>query len=80
MSFSSQAKAELCQAKSEKRCCTLAECYGILLYCNTFSAREIRIITASPDFAQRLPKLFRRAFNLGFDVLPRTKARQSRAL
>lgn len=70
MSFSSQAKAELCQIKHEKKCCALAESYGVLLYCNTFSAREIRIITASPDFAQRLPKLFKRAFNLGFDVLP----------
>ena len=71
MSFSSQAKAELCQIKHDRRCCALAEAYGVLLYCNTFSAREIRIITASPDFAQRLPKLFKRAFNLGFDVLPR---------
>ena len=79
MSFSSQAKAELCQAKVEKKCCALAECYGVLLYCNTFSAREIRIITASPDFAQRLPKLFKKAFNLGFDVLPKdeNKAKQS---
>ena len=71
MSFSSQAKAELCQIKPDKKCCALAESYGVLLYCNTFSDREIRIITASPDFAQRLPKLFRRTFNLGFDVLPK---------
>ena len=42
----------------------------MLLYCNTFSAREIRIITASRDFAARLPRLFKRAFSLSFDVLP----------
>ena len=70
MSFSSQAKAELCQAKLDRKCCAIAESYGVLLYCNTFSSREIRIITASPDFAARLPKLFRRAFSLNFDVLP----------
>ena len=70
MSFSSQAKAELCQQRPERKCCALAESYGALLYCNTFSPREIRIITASGDFAQRLPRLFRRAFNLSFDSLP----------
>ena len=74
MSFSSNAKAELCQAKIEKKCCAVAESYGVLLYCNTFSPREIRIITASADFASRLPKLFKKAFNLGFDVQPKEGA------
>ena len=71
MSFSSRAKAELCQLRIDRKCCAIAESYGVLLYCNTFSAREIRIITASPDFAARLPRLFRKAFGLGFDTLPR---------
>ena len=57
MSFSSRAKAELCQLRIDRKCCAIAESYGVLLYCNTFSAREIRIITASPDFAARLPRL-----------------------
>ena len=70
MSFSSDAKKELCQVKTDRKCCCLAECYGALLYCNTFTAREIRIITASDAFAARLPRLFRRAFGLGFDRLP----------
>ena len=70
MSFSSEVKAELCRQKTDKKCCALAECYGVLLYCNTFSPREIRIVTASADFAARLPRLFRRAFGLGFDRLP----------
>ena len=74
MSFSSHAKAELCQTKPDRKCCTLAECYGVLLYCNTFSSQEIRIITASADFAARLPKLFKKAFSLGFDVLPKEGA------
>ena len=73
MSFSSDTKAELCQARIEKKCCAVAESYGVLLYCNTFSPREIRIITASDDFALRLPKLFKKAFNISFDVLPPEK-------
>ena len=70
MSFSSETKAELCQLRPDRKCCALAECYGVLLYCNTFSPTEVKIITASQDFAQRLPKLFRKAFNFTFDVLP----------
>ena len=70
MSFSSDAKAELCQLRVDKKSVALAECYGALLYGNCFSAREARIITASPDVAERLPRLFKRAFNLGFDLLP----------
>ena len=79
MSFSSDAKAELCRAKIDKKCCAVAECYGVLLYCNTFSPAEIRIITASEAFAARLPKLFRRAFSLGFDVLPPEDAKGKRS-
>ncbi len=79
MSFSSNAKAELCQAKIEKKCCAVAESYGVLLYCNTFSPREIRIITASADFAQRLPKLFKKAFNVSFDSLPPESAAGKRS-
>ena len=71
MSFSSEAKAELCQQRPDKKCCALAESYGVLLYCNTFSAQEIRIITASPEFAARLPRLFKSAFGLSFDILPK---------
>ena len=70
MSFSAQVKSELCRAAVEEKNAALAECCGVLLYCNTFSAREIRIVTASGDFAARLPKLFRRAFGVTFDQLP----------
>ena len=70
MSFSSSVKAELCRAAVSRRCCALAESYGVLLFCNTFSEQLIRIVTESRDFAQRLPQLFRRAFNLSFDEQP----------
>ena len=58
----------------QKLCCARAEAYGILLYCNTFSSSEVRIITENPNFAARLPKLFQRAFNVQFDRLPEPEA------
>ena len=70
MSFSSSVKEEICRELTNRKCCSVAECYGILLYCNTFSSREIRIITESREFAGVLPKLFRRAFGIAFDILP----------
>ena len=70
MSFSSEAKNELCHVPLNRTCCARAEAYGVLLYCHTFDRREIRIITANDAFAQRLPKLFRRAFSLSFDHAP----------
>lgn len=69
-SFSAGAKAELCKSVPQKHCCALAECFGILLFCNSFSGDGIRIITESREFAQRLPKLFRRAFGVTFDSVP----------
>ena len=70
MSFSFEAKNELCRLPVQKLCCARAEAYGILLYCNTFSAGEVRIITGNPALAARLPKLFHRAFNARFDRTP----------
>lgn len=70
MSFSYDTKNELCKLSVQKLCCARAEAYGILLYCNTFSSSEVRIITENPNFAARLPKLFSRAFGLRFDRQP----------
>ena len=66
MSFSFDAKNELCRLPVQKLCCARAEAYGILLYCSTFSASEVRIVTENPNFAARLPKLFHRAFSIRF--------------
>ena len=73
MSFCSKAKAELCKIPISKTCCAVAESYGVLLFCNTFSTTSIRIVTESRDFAQRLPKLFQKAFSLKFDQTPETE-------
>ena len=70
ISFSATAKTEICRAFPQKRCCALAQCFGILLFCNSFGADGIRIITESREFAQTLPKLFKKAFSVNFDVLP----------
>ena len=70
MSFASEAKAELCRMNRRKKCCAVAEAYGVVLYCNSFTPREIRIITGSEEFASLLPKLFKRAFGVSFDSLP----------
>ena len=52
MSFSSGVKAELCRIGLDRLCCAKAEAYGALLYCNTFSAHEVRIITESPEIGR----------------------------
>lgn len=70
ISFSGNAKAELCRNFPQKRCCALAECFGILLFCNSFGKDGIRIITESREFAHKLPKLFKKAFSLDFNIQP----------
>ena len=75
MSFSSNVKVELCKDSLSKKSCAVAEGYGVLLYCNTFSSTEIRIITESRDFAARLPRLFKKAFGITFDQEPAAQDR-----
>jgi len=70
ISFSGNAKAEICRNFPVKRCCALAECFGILLFCNSFTCEGIRIITENHEFAQCLPKLFKKAFSISFDIQP----------
>ncbi len=67
MSFSSNVKTELCRLPLHQ---AVAEAYGVLLFCNTFSPNGIRIVTESRDLAARLPKLFHKAFRLDFDQAP----------
>lgn len=70
VSFSAGTKAEICGAMIGKKCCALAQSFGVLLFCNSFSAQGIRITTESREFAKMLPKLFKKAFSLEFDVQP----------
>ena len=43
-SFAYKVKSELCRQPVSRQCCARAEAYGILLYCNTFTMQEVRII------------------------------------
>jgi len=74
VSFSGTAKGEICRVFPQKHCCAVSECFGILLFCNSFGTDGIRIITESREFAQRLPKLFKKAFALAFDQIPEDDA------
>ena len=65
--FAQKVKTELCEPRVERKCCAVAEAYGVLLYAHSFSPRSVRIRTASEEFAERLPHLFRRAFGIDFD-------------
>ncbi|MDO4515794.1 MAG: DNA-binding protein WhiA [Bacillota bacterium] len=67
MSFASDVKAELCRSKLSRKCCAQAEACGVLLYCNRFSHREVKIVTESEPFSRRLSGLFHKAFGLSFD-------------
>ena len=70
ISFSSAARAEICRELPHKHCCAKAQCFGILLFCNSFQDDGIKIITESREFACILPKLFKKAFDLDFDSYP----------
>ena len=70
VSFSSAARGEVCKYMPNRHCCALAECFGILLFCNSFQNDGIKIITESREFAYILPKLFKKAFDLPFDSYP----------
>ena len=74
LSFSASAKAEICRNVPSKHCCALAQCFGILLFCNSFTGDSIRIITESHEFALILPKLFKKAFSMDFDQQPEPSA------
>ena len=76
VSFSAAAKAEVCRILPQKHCCALAQCFGILLFCNSFRADGIKIITESREFSLMLPKLFKKAFGISFDLLPDGEGKQ----
>ena len=74
VSFSANAKAEMCRSVSHRTCCARALCFGVLLFCNSFSSEGIRIVTECKDFSLLLPKLFRKAFDVSFDTIPERDA------
>lgn len=77
MSFAGDVKNELCRANLNRRCCAQAEAYGVLLYCNTFNTREIRIVTECDAFAKRIPMLFKKAFHLSVGPVPEGEGKRT---
>ena len=75
MSFSGNTKEEICRQKLDRVCCAVAESYGVLLFCHTYAPDGIRITTANPAFAARLPKLFKKAFGLSKNAFKRAAGR-----
>ncbi|MCL2078249.1 MAG: DNA-binding protein WhiA [Oscillospiraceae bacterium] len=69
-SYSYNTKIELCKLPCERDCCAAAEAYGMLLFANTFSRREIRIITGNKSLGKRIIDVFMMAFKTSFDTMP----------
>jgi DNA-binding protein WhiA len=64
VSWSASVKDELCRLATTRKCCAVSECYGALLFSNTFSSEALRIVTEHAQFAERLRELFALAFGL----------------
>ena len=52
MSYSFDVKKQLLSLEN-RLCCRKAELYGFLLFSNTVSEQEIRLVTAYPEFRTR---------------------------
>lgn len=64
MSFSFDAKKELCSADSKNAACMRAECYGFLLFAKTFLNDKIVFNTENPYTAARFMELMSAAFGV----------------
>ncbi|MCL2082568.1 MAG: DNA-binding protein WhiA [Oscillospiraceae bacterium] len=71
-SFSAKVKQELCRLPTGRQCCAVAESYGALLLGNTFSRRELRIVTTHDCFVRRLRFLLQTIFGVMLDLPPPT--------
>lgn len=58
LSFSAKTKNELCRLGLGNRCCQTAELYGMLLFCASFSNREIRLVSEQTAIIRRAAQLF----------------------
>lgn len=54
MSFSSDAKTELCRIEHKQYCCLKAECYGLWIFSKCFTLKETAFITESGAVARRM--------------------------
>ncbi|MBQ5810354.1 MAG: DNA-binding protein WhiA [Clostridia bacterium] len=63
MSFSAEVKNELCRIR-QKKCCDMAECYGMLALSRCFTKDNISLLTEHEETALRFSKLLRDCFGV----------------
>lgn len=63
MSFSADIKNELSKTSMVKKCCAVAEIYGILIYAGAFGWDKIKISTYNENVKKRIERLFIKVFN-----------------
>lgn len=74
MTFGAEVKNEIAKSPISKKCCAVAELYGILLVCSIFSHTHIKIVTENIEIAKRVSILFKKAFNINISYnLVKTK-------
>lgn len=54
MSFTTEVKNELCKLPLGQSCCLAAECYGFMLYANSFSIEKIKIYSDNAQVRKRV--------------------------
>lgn len=63
MSFSAEVKNELCGIR-QKKCCDMAECYGMLALSRCFTKENISLLTEHEETALRFGSLLRSCFGV----------------
>lgn len=75
-SFAAKAKSELCRKTPARDCCAAAELYGALLFANTFSYDELRLVTENERFRERFLMLAKRVA----DAVPEVRVQSGKSL
>ena len=72
MSFCSQLKEELCTIRTSE-CCTVAQCYGMMLFGRSFSYKEISLVSENREVVRRYLSLLHKNFGVapGEEILGR---------
>lgn len=68
MSFTNDVKTELCSIR-QGAALNFAECYGMLLFCKSFSFDEIKLQTGSKQAAERFSYLLRTSFDIFPEII-----------
>lgn len=77
MSFSAEAKRELCRIQEEP-CCQKAECYGFLLFGRSFSRNAVSFLTENREAARRAAELVAGTVGVCVDITVPYRRREER--